>query len=156
MTITELMIVIAVVLVLSLATASMYAASMESWIHAGSELALQRNGDFAFERIAQDIMSGSKVKVGGDGTSLAIYRIATSIGDSLVASYTLSGNQILNQHDDVVLEDVESLTFQSPDGWRVRMAVRLRDDRGTDDDEYDDSTMYLESVAIVRNLPSPN
>ncbi len=153
MTVTELLIMLGVVLVVSLAAASMYVASFETWSQAGAKLALQRDADLAVCRIVDDVRSGSEVEVLGNGTILTITRQATSVGDSTVNAYAFLNGAIKDMHGNVVLDNVSTAIFESPDGERVRIGARLLDDNQSPQDYGDDSSMYIESLAVCRNLP---
>ncbi len=151
MTLTELMIVCMVAVMVAIAAASIYVASVETWQYAGAKLALQRSADEAFVRITADIRSGSEVTITKSGTEISITQFNTSIGDSTVGTYLLVEDEVTNIFGNTILTGVDSLAFESQYGEKVRIALRLVDPMNTPENPYDDVSQYLETVAVCRN-----
>ena len=146
----ELLVASAVAGIVALAVVSMYVTALKAWDRAGAVLALQRNADLGLERIVSDVRRGSRVEIGSGHTSMRIYR-TTATGDSLVAAYTLVGDEVRNQYDATVIDRVTSVRFTSGNGVKVRIEVDLMDDLGTPGLEGDDATLQMETVAVCRN-----
>jgi hypothetical protein len=97
-----------------------------------------------------DVRHGSRVEIGGGGTSMTIYR-ATVAGDSTMATYQLVGDELRNMHDVALVDRVTSLQFTSGNGFKVEVQMTLEDDLGTSAQPADDATIYVESAAVCRN-----
>jgi Tfp pilus assembly protein PilW len=149
-TLMELMIAGVVAAIVLLALITMYITSMQAWDRAGARLALQRNASMALDQVMFDVRHGSRVEVGGGGTSLTIIR-TTAAGDSTIASYQLVGDQLRNQYGVALVDRVTSLTFATPNGFKLEAAMSLVDDLGTSAQEADDATIFVESAAVCRN-----
>ena len=153
-TMLELMIAGLIGAIILLAAFSMYLTSMETWELSGARLALQRNGDRVVKQIAFDIRHGDTVVVGADSTSIAVTR---SISDTTttLATFALTGDQVINQHGTVLTSDVTDLTFSSSNGIKVWISMTLADDMGTTALPFDDQRVQINSVAVCRNEPIP-
>jgi Tfp pilus assembly protein PilE len=151
MTMVEVLIAGFIGAIVLLAAFTMYLTSMETWDLSGARLALQRNGDRAVKRIAFDIRHGDTVVVGADSTSIAVTR--TISGATVVlATYVLTGDEVVNQHGTVLAGNVTDLEF-SRNGAKVRISMTLTDDMGTTALPYDDQRVQINSVAVCRNEP---
>ena len=135
-----------------LAAFTMYLTSMEVWDISGARLALQRNGDMAVRAINSDIRHGDTVTVGADSTSIAITRTLGG-ATATVATYALSGDQVVNDHGAVLTGNVTALRFSSGNGIKVWISMTLEDDMGTSDLPEDDQRVEINSVAVCRNEP---
>ncbi len=133
-----------------LAAFTMYLTSMETWDLSGARLALQRNGDRAVKQIAFDIRHGDNVIVGPDSTSIAVTRTIGGVTATL-ATYALSGDEVVNQHGTVLTGNVTSLRFSSGNGTKVWISMTLEDDMGTTALPFDDQRVEINSLAVCRN-----
>ena len=138
--------------IILIAAFSMYLTSMETWDISGARLALQRNGDRAVKRIAFDIRHGDTVTVGADSTSIAVTRTISGATVTL-ATYALTGDQVVNQHGTVLAGNVTDLQFDASNGAKVRISMTLVDDMGTTAVPFDDQRVEIISVAVCRNEP---
>jgi Tfp pilus assembly protein PilW len=152
-TLVELMIVGIIGAIVLLAAFSMYLTSMQTWDISGARLALQRNGDRAVKRIAFDIRHGDTVAVGADSTWIIVTRTIDSATDTL-ATYALTGDQVVNMHGTVLTSDVTALRFFSSNGAKVWISMTLVDDMGTTALPFDDQRVEINSLAVCRNEPS--
>jgi hypothetical protein len=139
--------------IILLAAFTMYLTSMETWDLSGARLALQRNGDRTVKQMAFDIRHGDGVVVGADSTSISILR---TVGGSTttLATYALTGDQVVNDHGTVLTSDVTDLTFSTSNGVKVSISMTLADDMGTSALEFDDQRVEINSVAVCRNEAS--
>jgi len=152
MTMVEVLIAGFIGAIILLAAFTMYLTSMETWDLSGARLALQRNGDRAVKRIAFDIRHGDTVVVGADSTSIAVTR--TISGTTVVlATYVLTGDEVVNQHGTVLTGDVTDLRFSTGNGAKVWISMTLADDMGTTAVPFDDQRVQINSVAVCRNEP---
>ena len=140
--------------IILIAAFSMYLTSMDTWDVSGARLALQRNGDRAVKRISFDIRHGDTVVVGADSTSIAVTRTIAGATATL-ATYGLTGDQLVNQHGTVLASDVTDLRFSTCYGAKVWISMTLADDMGTTAVPFDDQRMQINSVAVCRNEPIP-
>ncbi|MBM3307353.1 MAG: hypothetical protein FJY74_03420 [Candidatus Eisenbacteria bacterium] len=136
--------------VVALAVIAMYLSSMQAWGTAGSRLALQRGADHAVERILGDIRRGSRVVIGGGGSSMSVYRV-TAAGDSLMVSYSLVNGELRNSAGVVLVDKVTALQFSSGNGVKVGIVLDLYDNRGTTGVTGDDMSIRVTSTAVCRN-----
>lgn len=136
--------------IILLAAFTMYLTSMETWDLSGARLALQRNGDRAVKQIAFDIRRGDQVIVGPDSTSIAVTRTIGGV-TATVATYALSGSDVINEHGTVLTGNVTSLRFSSGNGRKVWISMTLEDDMGTTALPFDDQRVEINSVAVCRN-----
>ena len=150
----ELMIAGFIGAIILLAAFSMYLTSMETWDLSGARLALQRNGDRVVKQITFDIRHGDTVVVGADSTSIAVTRSISGTTTTL-ATFALTGDQVINQHGTVLTSDVTDLTFSSSNGIKVWISMTLADDMGTTALPFDDQRVQISSVAVCRNEPIP-
>jgi len=153
-TMLELMIAGLIGAIILLAAFSMYLTSMETWELSGARLALQRNGDRVVKQIAFDIRHGDTVTVSPDSTSIAVTRTESGVTTTL-ATFALTGDQVINQHGTVLTSDVTDLTFSTSNGIKVWISMTLADDMGTTAVPYDDQRVQINSVAVCRNEPIP-
>ncbi len=152
MTLVEVLVAGLIATIILLAAFTMYLTSMETWDISGARLALQRNGDRAVKRIAFDIRHGDTVIVGADSTSIAVTR--TISGATIVlATYALTGDQVVNQHGTILTGDVTDLRFSTGNGAKVWISMTLADDMGTTALPFDDQRIEINSVAVCRNEP---
>jgi hypothetical protein len=153
LTLLELMIAGIIGAIIVLAAFTMYLTSLDTWDLSGARLALQRNGDRAVKRIAFDIRHGDAVVVNAASDSLAVTR---TIGGttSLLATYALEGDQVVNMHGVALTSDVTELTFSTSNGIKVWISMTLEDDMGTSSNVYDDQRVEISSVAVCRNEPT--
>jgi type II secretory pathway component PulJ len=151
MTLTELMIVLMVAVLIAIAASSMYVASFETWQVAGAKLALQRSADEAFVRMTSDIRQGTEVSLTKSGTEMSIMLRGTSVGDSTVGTYTYANDELQDVFGNTVLTQIDSLEFDVENMEKVRIRVRLVDDRNTPEDPWDDVTQWMETAAVCRN-----
>ena len=140
--------------IILVAAFSMYLTSMDTWDVSGARLALQRNGDRAVKRISFDIRHGDTVVVGADSTSIAVTRTIAGATATL-ATYGLTGDQLVNQHGTVLASNVTDLRFSSGNGAKVWISMTLADDMGTTAVPFDDQRVQINSVAVCRNEPIP-
>ena len=119
----------------------------------GTKTVEELTGDRAVKQIAFDIRHGDNVVVGADSTSIAITRTVGGT-PATVATYALSGDQVVNDHGTVLTNDVTDLTFSSGNGVKVSISMTLADDMGTSALEFDDQRVEINSVAICRNEAS--
>ncbi len=154
MTMVEVLIAGFVGAIVILAAFSMYLTSVETWNLSGARLALQRNGDRAVKRIAFDIRHGDRVIVGADSTSIAVTRTISG-ATAILATYALTGDQVVNQHGTVLTGDVTDLRFSSGNGAKVWISMTLADDMGTTAVPFDDQRVEISSVAVCRNEQLP-
>jgi len=150
MTLVEVMIVGVLAAIVTLAAVAIYITSLDTWDQSGSRLALQRGADLAVEQILDDVRSGSRVEVGGDTTSVSVFRTTVS-GDSLIATYGLFNDELRNQHGVVLMDGIQKLGFLATDGVQLRVRLRLEDDMGTSGTPYDDEGLRMEATAVCRN-----
>lgn len=150
MTITEVLVAGIVAALIALAAVSMYIGSMETWDQAGARLALQRDADMVVEQIQRDVRSGSRVVVGNGGTSITI-TLTTVLGTSTIGTYQLSGTQLQDGSGNVLLENIDSLSFSTSDNVTLKIQLRLEDDMGTSAVTEDDEWIYIETAAVCRN-----
>ena len=152
-TMLELMIAGLIGAIILIAAFSMYLTSMETWDVSGARLALQRNGDRTVKRIAFDIRHGDTVIVGADSTSIIVTR--TILGATVtLATYALTGDQVVNMHGTILTSDVTHLRFFTSNGAKVWISMALADDMGTTAVPFDDQRVEINSVAVCRNEPS--
>ena len=151
-TVMELMIAGFMSAIILLAAFTMYIQSLETWEISGARLALQRNGDLAMRQITFEIRHGDAVVVGADSTSIAITRTAGGTTNTL-ATFALSGDEVINDHGTVLTGNVTSLRFSSSNGTKVWISMTLADDMGTSALIEDDQRVELNSVAVCRNEP---
>jgi hypothetical protein len=149
MTAVELLLAGVFASIVTLAAVSVYLTSMETWEQSGAELAIQRNSDLIVEWIASDIRRGSHVSIGSGGGSLSILR-ATDSGDSLVASYELVGDELKNNSGITLLDNVQAVSFDSPDNVKVTVSIELEDDLGTTSTTTDDARVHIRTTAVCR------
>ena len=152
MTIVEVLIAGIIAAIILLAAFTMYLTSMETWDLSGARLALQRNGDRAVKRIAFDIRHGDTVTVGADSTSIAVTRTMSGATVTL-ATYALTGDQVVNQHGTILTSNVTDLRFSTGNGAKVWISMTLADDMGTTAVPFDDQRVQINSVAVCRNEP---
>ena len=153
-TLLEVMIAGLVGAIILIAAFTMYLTSMETWDLSGARLALQRNGDRAVKQMAFEIRHGDTVVVGADSTSIAVTRSESGTTTTL-ATFALSGDQVLNDHGTVLANNVTDLRFSSSNGVKVWISMTLADDMGTTALPYDDQRVQINSVAVCRNEPIP-
>jgi len=149
----EVMIAGLIAAIILLAAFSMYLTSMETWDLAGARLALQRNGDRVVKTIASDIRHGDTCVVSADSLSISIMRTVSGTTTTL-ATYALSGTEVVNDHGVVLTGDVQELRFWTQNGEKVWISLTLMDDMGTSSLPFDDQRVEINSVAICRNEAS--
>jgi Tfp pilus assembly protein PilE len=150
LTLVELMVAGIASAIVALAVMSMYISSMQAWGSAGSRLALQRNADYAVERILGDIRKGSRVVITSGGAAMSIYR-ATAAGDSLMVSYSVVNGELKSSAGVVFAKKVTSLLFTSGNGVKVGVELECFDNRGTTGVTGDDLSIHVASTAVCRN-----
>lgn len=150
-TLTELMVAAIIAVIVLLALIVMYITSLQAWDRSGARLALQRNAALALDRVVFDVRHGSRVEIGAGSTSLTVYRTTPAGVDSTLATYSLVGDQLRNQHGTVVLDRITSLQFTSSNGVSVDIQLSLEDDMGTPGLDTDDREIYFRSEAVCRN-----
>lgn len=149
-TLVEVMIAGILSAIVALAILSMFVTSIETWEQSGARVSTQREADRVVGGIADRVRSGSSVAVGADSTSLWVYR-KTASGDSLIASYQLSGTELQTGSGTVLLRDVTWLEFESEDLVSVKIRLRVEDDMGTPSLVEDDEGARIEMAAYCRN-----
>jgi Tfp pilus assembly protein PilE len=153
-TMLEVMIAGLIGAIILLAAFTMYLTSIETWDISGARLALQRNGDRAVKQMAFDIRHGDTVTISPDSTAIAVTRTVSGTTTTL-ATFALSGDQVVNQFGTVLTSDVTDLTFSSSNGVKVWISMTLADDMGTTALPFDDQRVQINSVAVCRNEPIP-
>jgi hypothetical protein len=73
------------------------------------------------------------------------------VGDSTVGTYTYANDELQDVFGNTVLTQIDSLEFDVENMEKVRIRVRLVDDRNTPEDPWDDVTQWMETAAVCRN-----